>query len=163
MGVVLSYRRPANIARTVDALRRAERVARVIVSNNSPDVDLAAQLPANPRVELRRQTRHCRSGTRFLIAAQTDAEHFVAVDDDLFVSGEQIDRLLAHLAEDPSVPHGGPWGQRLVRTSDGRIGWQGPLFPDQRVDVLNRMYAFTRAHARRFVAIPSRLGAPHPP
>ena len=134
----------------------------MIVSNNNPDVDLTAWLPARPRVELLQQPRHARSGLRFLIAARTDADHFVSVDDDLFVTAEQIDRLLAHLADEPGVPHGGPWGQRLVRMPNGRIAWRGPLYPDQRVDVLNRMYAFTREHARRFVALAARLGEPDP-
>lgn len=155
--ICLSYRRPANMPRVVSGILEAACIKRVIVCNNNPDVSVAG-LPDDPRIELINQQSHMPAATRFFLAAELDGEAFVSVDDDLFLDGRQIDLLMSFLAADPEVPHGGAWGQKIVYTEnsawyDGR--W---LFPDDEVDVLNRVYAFTKEHALRFVEICASMG-----
>jgi hypothetical protein len=74
------------------------------------------------------------------------------------LTAPQIRALTDTLQQEASIPHGGPWGQVARRVGDGRLKLQGWLYPDQRVDVLNRAYAFTRGHLDRFELLAEHLG-----
>jgi len=159
VSIVLSYNRPNNIPRVLEGVIQSRYVSEVIVSNNNPSVELP-HLPRDHRLAIVSQQDHMPAALRFFMAANLDAEAFVCIDDDLFLSGDQIDTLLDHLFEDPSIPHGGPWAQTLVHCVDGTPKLKGWYYPDSAVDILNRAYVFTKAHAMRFSALSELIGYP---
>ena len=157
VAIILSYLRPQNIPRIVRELALASQVARIVVSNNNPDVDLSLQLPGSPKLTLVQQPRRFRPWKRFDIAVHDAAEHFICIDDDLFPSHAQIDALLRALDREPQVPHG-VWGERLVvlpREIQFQSGLRGVDVP---VDVINRCYTFTREHALRLFRLAALVG-----
>lgn len=155
--ICLSYRRPDNIPRVLSGILASTCIERVIVCNNNPDVALK-NLPLDTRIHVINQKVHMPAAHRFFLASELEGEYFVSIDDDLFLSGNQVDQLVSFVAKYPEVPHGGPWGQKLV-TIENCSRLQGWLYPDDEVDVLNRAYAFSREHAKKFVALCSILGA----
>jgi hypothetical protein len=159
VAIVLSYNRPNNIPGVLQGVIQSRYVSEVIVSNNNPSAELPP-LPPDRRIAIVYQQQHMPAALRFFMAANLNAEAFICIDDDLFLSGDQIDRLLEHLFDDPSVPHGGPWAQRLLQCVDGSPRLKGWYYPDSAVDVLNRAYAFTKAHATRFSALSKLIGHP---
>lgn len=159
VAIVLSYNRPKNIPRVLEGVIESRYVSRVVVSNNNPSTKLPT-LPFDRRISIVSQPDHMPAALRFFMAASLDAEAFVCIDDDLFLSGDQIDTLLEHLFADPSIPHGGPWGQRLIQCVDESPRLKGWYYPDSAVDVLNRAYAFTKVHAVRFSTLSASIGRP---
>lgn len=155
--ILLSYSRPNNIPKVLEGLLRSRYVSRIIVSNNNPDVELPL-LPNDPRIEVLLHATRMPAALRFFMAASMAADAFICVDDDLFLTGHQIDLLLDYLFSDPSIPHGGPWGQRLIHCTKRGYHLKGWYYPDSEVDVLNRAYAFTKEHATRFVTLSELVG-----
>jgi hypothetical protein len=89
--------------------------------------------------------------SRYETARQDGAERFVLVDDDLFLSPEQVLALFRRLVADPGVPHG-MFGQRFPRpdASDHRVAFENCVHSAETdVDVLNRIYLVTREHVQR--------------
>lgn len=152
--VLLSYARPWNIDSMVRMLLRLPCVERVIVSNNNPGVDLSRWLCVHDdrlRVCVQPAKRPASMMAMLALdAAEKGATHFLSVDDDLLLFPRQIMALLYALAYDPSVPHG-LVGQR-IGTQEHHVTGGGE------VDVLNRAYAFTAAHVRRYAGTLERLG-----
>lgn len=154
--ILLSYQRPQNMARIIDETLRAPSVGRIIVSNNNPDIDLRQWVDfGDSRISLLQQTSHCSPAKRFALALEEDAGHFLCLDDDLFLRGEQIQYLLDRLAQRPERIHG-MYGQ-LRRAANA--GFQSGIHAINReVDVLNRSYFFTRQHLDRMSGLGRALG-----
>lgn len=160
--VLLSYRRPANIPFLVESFLRCDFVGKVVVSNNNPEVDLAAALAGldDQRLELVEQPKPTRQGIRFALAEQNAGrfEYFISPDDDRFLLPSQLRRLFAALVAEPAVPHG---IEGEVRAAAG--DWEDYPFKvghaaDGSADHLTGYYAFTRLHLRRALEIFDRLG-----
>ncbi|WP_020407023.1 hypothetical protein [Hahella ganghwensis] len=158
--ILLSYLRPDNIQRIFDALAASEHISKVIVSNNNPDIDLREYLKDHPKLSLRQQIVHYPPWIRFEFAVHDDAEYFISVDDDLFLTTEQVDSLIQSLFNNPSSPHG-VWGQRIVKTNIGLQVRDNIFGEDGRVDVLNRAYACTKEHAINSFTLLKHLGINH--
>ena len=153
--ILLSYQRPYNMARIIGETLRAPSVDRIIVSNNNPDVDLRQWITFDDsRVVLLQQTTHCSPAKRFVLALEEEAEHFLCLDDDLFLSGKQIQHMLDCLARQPTRIHG-MYGQ--LRLADARFE-SGIHTQEREVDVLNRSYFFTRTHLHRMAELGRQLG-----
>jgi hypothetical protein len=168
--ILLSYKRPKNIEWLVRSYLQCSFVAKVVVSNNNPEVDLERLAPilADPRVELIRQAVPTKQGVRFTLAAERADQYgyFASPDDDCFLYPHQIRRLHAELLEAPQVPHGiaGEVRRKVLdmATYPFDVGMRG----DREVDHLTDYYLFTGAQARTALEIyremgwddPSRLG-----
>ena len=159
VAVILSYLRPQNILRIVEQLDLSSQVARIVVSNNNPDIDLAPLLAAGPKLTLIQQPRRFGPSKRFEIAVQDPADFFICIDDDLFLSHLQIDQLLHALVRDPRIPHG-IWGERFDWSPGGLRLRRGIHGIDAPVDIVNRCYGFTKQHATRFFRLAGLLGRP---
>ena len=85
---------------------------------------------------------------RFELAArEIEYSYFLAIDDDIFLKPSQIESLCASLHKDSSRPYG-----VIGLQYDS---WRGMLYHNMntrtaRVDVINRVYAFTSAHVIAF-------------
>ncbi|WP_431686419.1 hypothetical protein [Hahella sp. NBU794] len=158
--ILLSYLRPENIQRIFGQLAKSKYIDKIIVSNNNPDVDLCVYIEQHPKLRLIQQVVHYPPWIRFEFAAHEPANYFFSVDDDIFLSVEQIDLLLERLFDRPVVPHG-VWGQRIVNTPKGLKLVDGVQGQSRSVDVLNRVYACTKEHVLNSFKLLKILGLDH--
>jgi hypothetical protein len=160
--ILLSYARPRNIQRIIDSISQARSCGRIILSNNQPAINIYDHIDGrNDLLDVVQQDRERGAVKRFCIARECDGELFVCIDDDMFMTPQQIDRLVAELINDPSRPHG-IWGQ-LMETENGKARLSRPIHNIScDVSVLNMVYAFTRDHISRFFDLLDRLGIADP-
>ncbi len=153
--ILPSFRRAPNLALSARLALAAPSVREVLVVNDAPEVDVRAHLGlTDRRLRVVDHARRIGPVGRYLAARDADANRFVSLDDDLFLPPDGIERLGAALRAAPDVPHGF-YGQRL--RADGRFEDNLARFAG-RVDVLNRAYAFTRAHVARYLGWLDALG-----
>jgi hypothetical protein len=158
--ILLSYKRPANMDLLVRAALRCEFVSQVILSNNNPAVRIADWVGTrDPRLEILEHHMPVKQGVRIQLAADGDADHLISIDDDLFLSPEQIALLFCHLVADPTRPHGFAGEVRMPPGAPaGRYRFRVDVTGDREVDHLTQVYAFTRAQARRAAHLAAALG-----
>ncbi|MFP2903729.1 hypothetical protein ACLESD_01385 [Pyxidicoccus sp. 3LFB2] len=158
--ILLSYRRIGNMEPLVRNLLLADFVDRILISNNNPEYRIADWVRVrDERLHWVDQPVRRPAGVRFELARSEPGEYFVSIDDDTFISPEQLRQLFATMIADPSVPHGfqgecyeGEQGPQ--RFSGWRVGLRGR----RRVDGLNRLYCFTREHLEELFRLASILG-----
>ncbi len=156
--ILLSYARPQNIQRMVDTVLQSSACGRLILSNNNPDIDIHEFIKSgDDRVEITQSPERRYAVERFVIARECPEQYFLCIDDDLFVSPDQIEQLIEALIREPERPHG-MYGE-IVHDRDGQLTVETSIHRyDGELDVLNRIYAFTRDHVRRFFEIADLLG-----
>jgi hypothetical protein len=156
----MSYARPQNMQRIVDDVLASGACKQLVLTNNNPDIDIRHHVTVKSDiVQILQQTRRTRPVIRQFIARESGDEYFVAIDDDIFLTPAQIRALVDALYGDPSVPHG-VWGEILRLEKDGVWVKKAIHNVDREVTVLNRVYAFTRAHILRFFEILRELKIP---
>ncbi|WP_148212515.1 hypothetical protein [Hahella chejuensis] len=158
--ILLSYLRPENVQKIFGQLAKSKYIGKIIVSNNNPDIDLCLYIEQHPKLSLIQQVVHYPPWIRFEFAAHDSANYFLSIDDDIFLSLEQIDLLLERLFNGPAVPHG-VWGQRIVNTPKGLKLVDGVQRENRSVDVLNRVYACTKEHVLNSFRLLKILGLNH--
>jgi hypothetical protein len=155
--VLLSYKRPHNMQRIVDAVLDVSEIERVILSNNNPDIDIREWVDGRGVVEIINQPVRMLYTKRFEIANAVDCPFFFCPDDDTFLSSDQIRFLLDQLRRKPAVAHG-MYGQ-LSAFRDGRFCLaSGAHGVTCELDILNRVYCFTKQHLDRVMELSRRLG-----
>lgn len=141
--VILSYKRPQNIQWICRSLLATPAISRVILKNNYPGHCMKTWLPfRHERLEVIEQEQETNLLCRYTIAKDSGADQFVFIDDDIFLTPEQIEHLCTEYLADPTAPHG-MFGQRLLPSGDFEynvINYEG------HVDVLNRLYVLGRHH-----------------
>jgi hypothetical protein len=153
--IILSYKRPQNIAPLVGMLLKAPSIRNVIISNNNPDLKMGDWLRIeSPGVSVVNQDRARACPIRYQIAQQHDSRYFIAIDDDVFLRPSQIETLCTALRADPSRP----WGIHGTSYDDSSGKMQYNLHRPGDVDILNQVYAFTSDHVRRFFELANALG-----
>ncbi len=154
--ILQSYKRPWNIEPMVRMFLRFPWVEKVIVSNNNPTT--VFRLPfTDPRVTVINQPHRYPASMFAVLAlqeAKNGAQYFLCIDDDLLLFPAQIETLIRSLIADSSVPHG-LVGQRIA---DSGHSLEQHITGDGSVDVINRAYAFTADHLRRYQAMLDQLG-----
>ncbi len=145
VAILLSYRRPQNIDVIVRLLLKTPSIAKVIVSNNNPEYHIWDWISVrDPRLTVLSHVVRQPCRMRYALAArETEYRHFLAVDDDIFLLPSQLEKLCQSLRDDPSRPHG--------VTGQVYDSWRGMVYHNnnnrtQIVDVINRVYAFTKDH-----------------
>lgn len=158
--VLTNYRRAANLPRQIEAARALRPAVDIVVIDNAEDQPLSARADVNLEgVHYIRPGRNMGAGHRFMLASRMPHALIACIDDDLFPTPAQIETLFAALAAEPDRVHG-YWGENY-RNIAGYIWCQAPLHGKARdVDVLNRFYVFTPAHARRAIALAAAVGYP---
>jgi hypothetical protein len=153
--IILSYKRPQNIAPLVGMLLKAPSIRHVIISNNNPDVKMSDWLRVeSPRVGVIEQPTASACPIRYQIALGRDSQLFVAIDDDVFLRPSQIETLCAAMRAHPSSPCG------IVGSvyDEGRRMMEYGIRRPGDVDIINQVYAFTPSHVRRFFDLTGALG-----
>ncbi len=158
--ILTNYRRPANLPHQIEAARALRPAVDIVVVDNAEDEPLSARADVNLKgVHYIRPGRNMGAGHRFVLASGMPHTLIACIDDDLFPTPAQIETLFAALAAEPDRVHG-YWGENY-RDVVGFVWRQSPLFGKTRdVDVLNRLYVFSPAHARRAIALASAVGFP---
>ncbi|TAM54364.1 MAG: hypothetical protein EPN57_07055 [Paraburkholderia sp.] len=136
-------------------------MTRIVVSNNNPDVHLEQWFdPIDARIEVLNQPTASICAKRFELAMHEPFEYFICPDDDLFLSGKQIETLIGLLKAEPDRVHGVFGEVRSFKA--GRLRFGGGIHRIEcEVDVLNRSYAFTQAHLLRMNELAVALGYRH--
>lgn len=157
--ILLSYKRPQNLNRIINAALSIKFNKNIIVSNNNPDINILSFINEKRKeVKVVQQKQHLPAAQRFKIAMDSSFKYFIAIDDDLFLKPQQIELLIEYLWSNEDIPHGGPWGQKFLKENKYNNKLKGWSYPDSEVDVLNRAYAFTRNHVERFFDLLYSLG-----
>jgi hypothetical protein len=151
--ILLSFARPQNIQRILDAILASKYCGRIILSNNQPAINILDHIePPGERLEVIQQKQETLPINRYLMARECPGEFFVCIDDDIFLTTGQIDSVIAALIEDPARPHG-VWGQDII-VENGKIRIKlGVHGVSREVTILNQVYAFTRVHVQNFFRI----------
>jgi hypothetical protein len=149
--VMLSWKRPDNVARIVTALRRSPLVDDILVWNNNPDEPLAALAP-DADLAVVRSSRDLGMNTRWAGAALARHEAVLMQDDDVVLSEAALRALHDAWWHDPDVLHG-LWGRNPNR--DGEYDYE-----DAEGDAeiaLTRALLFHRRHAAAALELRDRL------
>ena len=156
--IILNYNRPGNIARIVAAVHEAAPEHPIFLLDQAPTDALRfwVELPWD-RLWYRRPLTNGRAGARIALAASLPFDHYLAIDDDVFLTPEQIRSLIAlHLGE-PERAHG-VVGQRLERQGQGVRVTKGLVSQDAAVSILNMVYLFSRRQAQRAMENAAGIG-----
>jgi hypothetical protein len=107
-----------------------------------------------PRVRILRHASRQFCPDRYKHLEAIPSGRYLIIDDDIFLLPGQIESLCRYLEDDPSVPHG-LYGEEL----DEEVLRGGISLAERRVDVINRMYAFTDSHLWEFFRIADGIDA----
>lgn len=159
--ILVSYKRIQNMEPLVRCCLRCGWIDRIVVLNNNPAEHIADWVQIkDPRITLIDEGVNKGAMERYVFASQSSETFFVSIDDDIFLTPKQLTLLFSKLIENPSVPHG-MFAQR----------WRGPneelpfesfehcvLGSDSDVDILNRVYFFTKTHAVECIRLAHAMG-----
>ncbi|HLK24382.1 MAG TPA: hypothetical protein VKT30_06980 [Caulobacteraceae bacterium] len=156
--ILLNYRRPQNIGRIVGAARAACPAAPILLLDQAETASLRHRDDiAWSEVWYRRALENKGAGARVPLAAQMPFDRYLAIDDDIFLSAEQLAALAKALDDEPDRMHGVA-GQRL-EYADGELSLRAPInYVDAQVSLINQAYAFSRAQADAALGLARRLG-----
>jgi glycosyltransferase involved in cell wall biosynthesis len=160
--VILSYKRMENVQRIVDALLACDFLDEVVVSNNNPEVRMADHLRIrSPRVRVIDQPTRCFASIRFELALGLKCDHFLFIDDDIFLSPSQITRLALRCVADGQRVHGISGHAYHYEAVEGQfVEGEHAHGTDQEVDVLHEVYAVRRPHLITYFELLRASGLP---
>jgi hypothetical protein len=158
--ILLNYRRAQNIGRIVAAAREALPEAAIFILDQAETDDLKGRDDvAWHEVWHQRAAVNRGAGARVPLAASLPFEHFLAIDDDTFLTPAQITGLVERFRAEPDRAHG-VFGQR-IEVADGVVSLRNELSRiDAALSILNQVYAFSREQAQAAIALSARLGFP---
>jgi len=155
--IIQNYRRPQNIGRIVRAAREALPDADIFLLDQA-DEDLRGRddIPWG-EVWFQRAEVNRGAGARVPIAARMGFDHYIAIDDDTFLTPAQIRALAEILSAEPDRVHG-IWGQRL-EFDQGRLSMRSDITRlNAALSIVNLAYAFSRTQAVAAIELSARLG-----
>jgi len=160
--ILLSFKRVRNIQLIVQGLLKLPFVETIIVSNNNPEYRIEQWIHfKDPRVRLINQPKPTPPGIRFELARGESGKYFLTIDDDVFLYSHQLTTLAKALMDDSLSPCGIQGENREFGTQNNgqrSEGWHSGISGfDGRVDVINRVYAFTREHLDEMYQLAARL------
>lgn len=159
--ILVGYRRLGNMEALVRACLRCTWIEKIIVINNNAHENIGAWVRVqDARLTLINAGENKGAMERYRVACHEPGTYFFSVDDDIFLSPEQLTALFSHLLADPSVPHG-IFGQMWLgahATHPGHSFKNCIIEFDGIVDILNRVYFFTRTHAERCISLAKGMG-----
>jgi hypothetical protein len=156
--ILLNYKRPQNIAAIVGGARAGLPDAPIFLLDQAERDDLRrrADIPWS-EVWYQRARGNGGAGARVPLAARLPFDHYIAIDDDIFLTPHQLAALADQLRADPSRAHG-VWGERL-ELNDDMFRFRSSLHGiDAALTTLNQVYAFSRQQAAAAIALSARLG-----
>jgi len=99
--ILLSWKRPQNMPRIVDELKRSPRVSEIVLWNNDPEKNLqfsGVKVINSPR------NYHCLA--RYCMVPLAENNEILFQDDDLVIRPEQLETIHAAYTRDPSRIYG---------------------------------------------------------
>ena len=158
--IVLNHKRPENVGQIAQYILRAGFVGKLIISNNSQAYPIEDYIKVHdPRLVLINQKTPSGVGISFELARDYPAQYYLRVDDDIFLHPGQLQWIYWNLRQANDRPHG-IFGAALVPDPDAAQTWP---FVHRRnacepVDILNGLFAFTRAHLEEYFRLCALLG-----
>ena len=158
--ILLNHKRPANIGMLARYLLRNGFVSRLVISNNSQAYPIEKYVHVDDaRLVLLNQEKPAGVGIRFELAQRYDASYYLLIDDDIFLHPTQMQWLYWSMRHAPDRPHG-IWGAALLRDKEPQTEW--PFVHHRNsvgaVDILNGLFAFTRAQLAEYGRLCELLG-----
>ncbi len=155
--ILMSYRRPQNLQRIVDAVAVCDFVAEIIVSNNNPEIRLADWINTrDSRLRIIEQPERRYPSIRLDLSREATCDCLISIDDDVFLEAAQVRAIHAALCADPRSPHGVAghlygFGPRSAQEAIGIYS------RNSTVDSLVWAYAYTKAHVKQYFALLDQL------
>ena len=155
--ILLNWRRPANLAQIVGQVIQALPQAGVFLIDQAETQNRVAGSADIPWHAIWYRAQDNKGpGVRIDLAAELSYDHFLCIDDDVFLNPAQIRGLLCELHRDPMRAHG--IAGQMAHVCDDTIYFSGPKTGSHQVSILNWVYAFTRQQAREASNLASMLG-----
>jgi hypothetical protein len=159
LGIVLSYKRPKNISRICRSLFESSILSQLILINNNPEINIHDYIDfKNPKLQVISEKSHKSSSYRFIIAKSLISKYdgFVFIDDDIFLSTNQIIQLEKELDKAPNSVHGF-FGMNF-NLSRGNITFEeGAINTNKNVDIINRVYFFNTVSLKNYYNLLSKI------
>jgi hypothetical protein len=158
--IILNYKRPQNIGAIASAAREALPDASIFILDQGEREDFQERgdIPWS-EVWVQRAAVNKGAGARVPLACRLPFDFYVAIDDDVFLTPEQISRLAELVRAQPDRAHG-VWGERL-ELNQGAINFRTSITGiDAALSNLNEVYAFSRSQAAAAIQLSARLGFP---
>lgn len=152
--IILNFRRPSNIAAIVRACHESGRVSPIYIIDQA---DTGNRLQLIPDGVIYQRLQNAGAGRRVSLAVELGFPQFLGIDDDLFLSPQQI-ATLVEAGQDEARRLHGLWGQIIDWDSGSPQLISGIRNVDREVDILNRVYVYTRDHALRAIQIAADMG-----
>ena len=155
--IILNFRRPQNIPRIVSSLAAGlpGRPVFLLDQAETPSLRFDDEMPWQD-VWYRKPAKNGRAGARIALAAEMPFDFYLAIDDDMFLSAEQISRLATKIAADSMHAHG-ILGRRMERNG-ASLTLGEPLVGQGRLSVIHSVYGFSRDQALRVIQRSRQLG-----
>jgi len=155
--ILQSYKRCETINELACSILKCSFVEKLIISNNNPEIIMEDWINrSDPRMILINNSERRGAGYRWILAEKENAEYFIAIDDDLFISPKQIKALFLNLIQDPDIPHGlfgSIFPKRISDLNEDDVNKYRQYLSsvNSEVDAIHRIYAVTKAHADTFI------------
>ena len=154
--ILTSFKREANIPFILESVLSLPYVTEVILTNNNPGRKIDLRRFANdPRLLVYNQKQPTACGYRYDLALRSGGERFIVIDDDIFLSPQQIDLLYSQFLENPSKLHG-VQGQNWNGGTESSLPF--PVVGESEVDVLNRIYVLDRSSLETMYRVLAKFG-----
>jgi hypothetical protein len=158
--IILNYKRPQNIGAIAGAAREALSDAPIFILDQGEREDFRqrSDVPWS-EVWVQRARVNQGAGARVRLAGGLPFEFYLAIDDDVFLTPEQIRRLAELVQAEPDRAHG-VRGERLERDQGVLQTRTSITEVDAVLSNLNEVYAFSRDQAAAAIKLSARLGFP---
>lgn len=143
--VVMNYRRPRNIGTICRTILESLPNASLFVLDQAEDERCTVR-DIVPRQVTYKRAENAGCIARLQLAAASQFQRFLAVDDDLFLTRNQLRQLVVRQQAVPDRVHG-IWGQKVLVAGKRLRVENSVLSKDADVSVLNQAYAFSREQA----------------
>jgi hypothetical protein len=156
--IILNWKRPQNIGRIVRTASEALPAATIFVIDHGEGRDRLTGRDDIPFDLCWLRIRpNAGPGVRFSLAAGWPFEHYLCLDDDIFLTAEQIRALMARLEEQPESAHG-VVGHLLTRYSGNETRMEFGVTRAGEISILNQVYAFSRKRAQATLKLAAVTG-----
>lgn len=108
--ILLSWKRPDNIPAILNNLFAIKRINEIILWNNNPELRLTYK---HPKLTIFNSPKNYGTLTRYPISLMAKNDTVMFLDDDLYLSEPQIEKLFSEYIKDTSRIYG-PYGRKLI-------------------------------------------------
>jgi len=157
--LLTNYLRPNSILKQLNTfIAVCDRFDVYIIDNAPRESNLRSQIRIEDWYYYIENGANLGAGYRFLLSNGLPHHFFIAIDDDIFLTIDQLMLLYGALLADPRRVHG-IWGQTIDLTAEvARLRSGGIRKYSAHVHVIQRVYAYTPSISFRSVCIAREVG-----